>query len=104
MAKKRKTSTLSPDDVRHVADLAHLPLTEAELKKFQKQLSSILDYVNQLQEVDTSKVKETSQVTGLSNVFRSDEVGEGLTQSEALSNAKQTKDGYVQVKAVFNQE
>lgn len=92
-------------DVRHVAKLANLPLTPGEEKKYSEQLSKILDYVDQLSKVDTSKVEATYNVSPLpaggSNVMRPDEVGECLTQDEAISNAQNTKDGYIVTKSVF---
>ena len=102
MADHVNNHSLSIDDVKHVAKLANLTLTEEEIKKFQGQLSQILDYVNQLQEVDTSGIKETSQVTGLENVFREDEVTKSFSQKQALSNAKNVYQGYVKVPHVFD--
>jgi len=61
---------LTTDDVKHVAKLANLPLTDEEIKKFQEQLSSVVSYIDELQEVDTKDVEPTSQTTGLENVFR----------------------------------
>lgn len=60
-------------DVAHVAKLANLPLTTDEEKKFQPQLEQILDYVSQLQKIDTSNVIPTSQVTGKVNATRDDQ-------------------------------
>ncbi len=91
-------------DVSHVAKLANLPLSEEERKKFEKQLSSILEYVEQLQKVDTSKVEETSQVTGLENVLREDESADSLPQHAALSDAKEKYNGFFKVKAVLDNE
>lgn len=64
---------LTKEQVRHVGALARLGLTEEEITKFQTQLSSILDYVEQLNEVDTEGIEPTAQVTGLTNVKRLDE-------------------------------
>ena len=72
--------SLTKDEVRHIAKLARLNLSDEEVEKFTKELSSILEYVDQLQEVDTKGVEPTAQVTGLHNSFRSDEV----KPSEAL--------------------
>ena len=63
---------LTPAQVRHIAKLARLTLTEAEEKKYAKELSAILNYIDKLKEVDTSKVEPTAQVTGLKNSFRED--------------------------------
>ncbi len=65
---------LSKDEVRHIAKLARLSLSEAEVEKFTTELTSILEYVEKLQEVDTEGVEATAQVTGLRNVFRDDDV------------------------------
>lgn len=87
-------------NVKHTALLANLKLTSQEEKKFEGQLSSILDYVNKLQEVDTENTEETSQVTGLENVTREDNASPSLSQEEVLSNAKSVHNGFFKVKAV----
>jgi len=89
-------------DVKHVAKLANLPLKDNEVEKFESQLSSILDYIKKLQEVDTSKVEETSQVTRLENVEREDETRPSLPQEETLSNTKDKHNGMFKVKAVLD--
>jgi len=65
---------LSEDDVKHVAKLARLRLSSDEIKKFSGQLSEILKYIEQLDEVNTQGLEETSQVTGLENITQADEV------------------------------
>lgn len=87
--------------VRHVALLADLKLNQKEVKKFQKQLSEILDYVNVLSELNTKGVEPTSQVTGLENVFREDKPTPSLSQEETLSGAKEKHNNYFKVKAIF---
>ena len=77
-------ATLSDDDVRHIAELARLTLSDGEVKKFSKELTSILDYIDMLKEVDTSNVEPTAQVTGLTNSFRDDEVIESDVSREDL--------------------
>ena len=91
-------------DVKHTAKLANLKLSSEEEKKFEEQLSSILDYVDKLQEIDTENVGETSQVTGLENVFREDVASTSLSQKEALSNAKSQKNGLFKVKGILQNE
>lgn len=88
-------------DVKKVAKLANLTLTPEEEGKFEKQLSDILSYVEQLNEVDVTGVTPTSQVTGLENVTRTDEAGESLTQEEALSGNNETHDSMFKVKALI---
>lgn len=65
---------LTPDQVQHIADLAHLGITEEEKQKFAEQLSSVLEYMEILNEVDTTDVEPTYQVTGLQDVYRTDRV------------------------------
>lgn len=88
-------------DVAHVAKLANLKLTEPEIDKFRKQLSSILDYFKKLQEVDTSNVEPTSQVTGLENITREDKAKPSLEQEEVLSNTKNKHNGMFKVKGIL---
>lgn len=92
---------LSMDDVRKVALLARLRLSEDELARMQQQLSSILEYMQVLQEVDVTDVPPTAQVTDVVNVVRPDEVRPSLLLEEALANAPQREAGYFKVKPVF---
>ncbi len=91
-------------DITHVARLANLTLSEEEKKKFEKQLEETAVYVEELSEVDTHDIEPTSQVTGLENVTREDEVKPSLTQEQALSNAKSTHNGFFKVKGILNAE
>lgn len=95
---------LTKDQVKHVAKLANLPLTSEEEEKYPEQLSKILEYVEKLNEVDTSKVDPTFNVSGQSNIQAKDEVGDcTLSQDEALSNAPQKKEEMFVTKGVFNE-
>ncbi|MFT7183903.1 MAG: aspartyl-tRNA(Asn)/glutamyl-tRNA(Gln) amidotransferase subunit C [Oceanicoccus sp.] len=77
---------LTKDDVKKIAHLARLGLTDEEVDRFTGQLADILTFVEQLKEVDTSGVPETCQVTGLANVTREDNVDQSLsTRDELLS-------------------
>jgi aspartyl-tRNA(Asn)/glutamyl-tRNA(Gln) amidotransferase subunit C len=94
---------LSNDEIKHIADLARLELTEAELEKYGLQISGILSYIDQLAEVDTDDVPPTAQVTGLSNALREDEAvdwDDGERQM-ALEQAPGFEDGQVKVKRVL---
>ncbi|MDD4319192.1 MAG: Asp-tRNA(Asn)/Glu-tRNA(Gln) amidotransferase subunit GatC [Candidatus Peribacteraceae bacterium] len=75
---------LTPDQVRHIAKLARLRLSEEEVAKFSTELTSILQYVDKLGEVDTEGVEATAQVTGLTNGFRADEIRSDLAPPDAL--------------------
>lgn len=98
---KYKKSKLTEEEVKHVAKLAGLTLSPSEVKKFQKQLSEVLNYVEILKKVKTERVEPTSQVTGLENIFREDKVGLSLSQKEVLSGAKNKKDNMFKTKAVL---
>lgn len=91
-------------DVKKVATLANLPLTPLEEEKYSEQLSKILDYIEQLNQVDTSDVEPTFNVSGQTNVMREDKVGDcTVSQEEALQNAPQKKDGFFVTKGVFEE-
>ena len=94
-------SKITKEEVEHVGKLANLSLSNDEVKKFQKQLSAILGYVEILNQVQTAQIEPTSQVTGLENVLRKDEPGVCLSQTEALSGAKSKKEGMFKIKAIF---
>lgn len=95
---------LTKQEVKHIATLARLELTEKEKEKFATQLSSILGYFKELQKVDLSKVMPTSQVTGLENVTRLDEVKkcDKGTMKKLVAAAPERVDNLVKVKAVFD--
>ncbi len=92
---------LTMDEVRKVALLARLRLEEAEAERMQQQLSSILDYMQMLQEVDITDVPPTAQVTDVVNILRSDEVRPSLPVDEALADAPRREDDFFKVKPVF---
>lgn len=91
-------------NIAHVAKLANLQISSDEEQKFEMQLSTVLDYIARLNEIDTTNVEETSQVTGLENITRKDEARKSLSQKEALSQAKSTHNGFFAVKGVFTDE
>jgi aspartyl-tRNA(Asn)/glutamyl-tRNA(Gln) amidotransferase subunit C len=94
-------------DVRYVADLAHLELTEEEVKKYLPQLDSILQYVEKLNELDTSEIEPMAQVTypGSENPsFRADEPHLNFSQDQALANAPEQGAGCFKVPRVIERE
>lgn len=80
--------------IKHVAAIARLNLTEAEIKKFVPQLKEILNAFSEIDKVNTDNVKPSFQPVELRNMMREDKVEESLTQKEALKNSPATKDGY----------
>ena len=94
---------LTKKDIQHIANLARLELSEEELELYGGQLSAVLEYINQLQEVDTSDTEPTAQVTGLENVWREDKI-EPWREDEvqaALREAPETEDNQVKVRRVL---
>ncbi len=95
---------LTEEQVRHVAKLARLKLTDEEVGRFAKQLSEVLDYVDLLSEVDTEGVKPTYQVTGLQNVSEKDEVVNEVTKEEMLNCSALPKErGQIRVQAAIKE-
>lgn len=93
---------ISRDVVEHVAQLAHLGLQPEEVDEMTAQLSSVLDHVGRLQEVDTSGVPPTSHVVPLQNVMRDDEVIPSWPPNDVLANAPRRVDDLFEVQAIFD--
>lgn len=92
---------ISKDEVKHIAELARIGLTAEEIDKFTTDLSSILDFVEQLKEVDVTNVLPTAHITGLSNVTRTDYVEEFSNREGIISQFPEEKKGYDKVKSVL---
>ena len=92
---------LTSDEVLHIARLARIAVTPAEVERFTAQLSGILDHFTALEAVNTEGLEPTAHPLPLSNVMRADSVTPSLSQDEALANAPRTEDGCVRVRAVL---
>ena len=92
---------LSHDQVRDIAELAKLDLTEAEVALYADQLSHILQYFERLQTLDTSTIEPTASVLPLKNVFRPDVAGAALPPEDVIANAADTEDNQFRVSAVL---
>lgn len=99
-----KAQLIQPDEVRKIAKLANLPVQNDEVAKFASQFSQTVNVVNQLNEVDTQGVPETYQVNNLVNVSREDvaDTTRTLTQSQALSQAIHTNNGFFVVRRIID--
>jgi len=94
---------ISKEEVLHIADLCNLSLAENEIEKLSEMLTDTVDYIKILEELDTSKTKETYQVTGKTNVFQSkDDKSTTLSQKDSLSNAKKVIKNMFVTKGVFD--
>jgi len=92
---------LTSEEVLHIAHLARISLSQAEVEQFTAQLSGILDHFAALAAVDTEGLEPTAHPLPLSNVMRADLVAPSLQQSEALANAPEKEDGFFRVRAVL---
>lgn len=94
-------ATLSRADVAHVAHLARLGLTDAELARLEGELNHIVDQYARLTELETDAIEPTAQTIELENILRDDVVRPSLEQSAALANAPETSDGFIVVAAIL---
>jgi len=102
----KNSKILTDEDVKHVAKLANLELTPEEMKKYQKQLTEIINYISKLEKVETDSVEPTSQVTGLDDVNVPDEIISEriLTHDEVFQNTKIKAEDKFKVNAIFDNE
>jgi aspartyl-tRNA(Asn)/glutamyl-tRNA(Gln) amidotransferase subunit C len=94
--------SLSIAEVEHIADLARLKLTEAEIARYREQLSAVLDYIARLQELDTANIPPTSSVLPSHTPLRPDESRPGLPLEALLQNAPQIADGQFRVPPILD--
>ncbi len=93
---------LSQEEVRKIAKLARLGLTDAEVAKFSVQLSDILSHAKMLEEINTDNVEPSSQITGLKNVIFKDEINEyGYSEKLLKESPQQIHNNMIKVKNVF---
>ncbi len=94
---------ISAEQVKHIAELARIELTDQEKEKFSKELSSILDYVGQLNEVDAKNIEAIKQITGLENVARNDEprIRNQELRKKILKQAPDRKGDYFKVPKIL---
>lgn len=96
-----KMARITKDQVKHVAHLARLSITEEETELFTKQLDAIISFSELLNEVDTENVQPTTHVLNIRNVMRDDEVRQSLPREDALKNAPDHQDGQVKVPSIL---
>lgn len=89
------------EQVRYVAKLSRLKLSEEEEVLFTKHLNAILDYMGKLNELDTSGVEPTFHVVPHTNAFREDQARQGMAREEILKNAPRSRDGFFLVPRVI---
>ena len=94
---------ITKQDVEKIAKLARLEMNEAEKEAFSRQLSTILSYVRQIENLDTAGVEPTTTVLDQVNVFRPDKSRAGLPQEQALANAPASEQGHFQVPRILEE-
>ena len=93
---------ITAEEIRHIAKLSRLDLTDDEVSLFGDQLSGVLEYVAELQKVDTGKVADCNNVTGLENVWRDDTVvASDISTDDVAKNAPKFENGSFVVPGVF---
>ena len=92
---------ITEEQVKHVARLARLAISEKEKELFTRQLGEILTYIEKLKELDTSKVDPTSHVLPIKNIFREDEVRPSLPREEILKNAPDRAEEFFRVPKII---
>ena len=99
---KSMKNIISDETIEYVGILAKLDLSEEEKEQAKKDMGNMLDYIDQLNELDTEGVEPMSHVFSLHNVFRSDEVANGDDREKMLRNAPQKKEGTYMVPKTFD--
>ncbi len=98
-------SVLKKEEVKHIAELARIGIKEKEIARYQKDLSSILDYFKKLKALNTQNVKPAEHITGKKNVYRQEDTVKETKEKEKegiLKNVPHKKDGKIKVKSVLN--
>lgn len=95
---------INEEEVKYIADLASLKLSDEEVEKFSKQLSDILDYVEKLDELDTEDIVPTAYTIPVKNVLREDRIEESLELEKVLQNAPEKKDNQFRVPKIMNED
>jgi aspartyl-tRNA(Asn)/glutamyl-tRNA(Gln) amidotransferase subunit C len=98
------TQTIDTNTVKHMAYLVRLGITEEEAQKFSGQFTSIIDYFNMLNEVDTENIPPASDIANAKNILREDVAQPSMSREEFLKNAPQSERGYVKVPTVLSDE
>jgi len=92
---------LTTEQIKHIASLARLGLSDTDVEDYCTQLSEVLDNFEILKQVETDNVEPTAQSITLQNVFRNDQAGESYSQNEVLANAPKQEDNCFKVKAIL---
>lgn len=95
---------ISQDLVASLSKLAKIKLSEKELERYAKDLSSVVGYMDEIKKLNVEDIPETARVSDEGNILREDLVKESLNQSQALKNSKNTHDGYFLVPQILKDD
>ena len=93
--------TISKDEIIHIAKLANLNLSEEEIERYAKDMTDILEFADIVNNLNTDKIKETIGINGEYNVFRKDEIKQGISRDDLLKNAPSQDDGMFRIPKVI---
>ena len=96
-----QSQRLSADEMRHIASLVRIGMTDEDIETMRGEMSHILDNIDVLNEVDTEGVEPTGHAVDVVSVMREDEIRECLSKEDVLKNAPRQQDGFIRVKAVL---
>ncbi|MDP4163261.1 MAG: Asp-tRNA(Asn)/Glu-tRNA(Gln) amidotransferase subunit GatC [Bacillota bacterium] len=96
-------SRITLEEVKHVANLARLAISDEEADKFRGQLDAIIGFAEQLNELDTEGIEPTSHVLDMKNVMRKDIPEKGMPREEMLKNAPDHQDGFIKVPPILGE-
>jgi aspartyl-tRNA(Asn)/glutamyl-tRNA(Gln) amidotransferase subunit C len=93
--------SISKNEVKYIASLARLKFSDSELESYTKELNSIIEYMDKLNELDTENVSPLSHPIESINVFRDDEIKKSISSDEALKNAPDKNESFFKVPKVI---
>ncbi|PIQ26784.1 Asp-tRNA(Asn)/Glu-tRNA(Gln) amidotransferase GatCAB subunit C [bacterium (Candidatus Blackallbacteria) CG17_big_fil_post_rev_8_21_14_2_50_48_46] len=94
---------ITSETIRHIAKLSRLSFSEPEIERLKHDLATVLDYVDQLAEVDTEGVEPACHSLSIKNVYRNDKVRHSLSSEQVFQNAPETEDAYFKVPQIMGQ-
>jgi len=98
------TKAITKDLIDTLSKLAKISLTKEQEEKYASEFTSVMNYMEEIKNLDVDNIEETARVANDENVLREDIVKESLLQKEALKNSKNTSNGYFLVPAIFKED
>ncbi len=92
---------IDKEQIKHIADLANLTINDEQLEKYTQDMSDIVNFATQLNELDTENIDVTTSILGEFNIFRKDELKESFDTEELLKNAPESQDGMFKIPKVI---